>query len=76
MTTVVQYNKDKYHLQSSMEKWCTKNIGSNPPYRNWVGAEPKTWEGLGTWCMSSMFGSTFFYFKNEKDAAWFKLAWD
>lgn len=75
MTAVVEFDKDMYHLQTAMERWCTENIGTNPLYKNWVFAEPKSWEGLGNWCMSSIFGNTFFYFKNEKDAMWFKLVW-
>lgn len=75
MMAVVQFGKNMYHLQAEMEKWCSNNIGQNPLYRNWVGGEPKTWEGLGTWCMASMFGNTFFFFKEEKDALWFELVW-
>ncbi len=73
--TEVEFGKDYYHLQGEMESWCNRNIGSNPPYRNWVSSKPGSWEGLGTWCMSSMFGNTFFYFKNEKDASAFILKW-
>lgn len=75
MMAVVQFGKDMYHLQYDMEKWCKQNIGKNPLYKSWVSGEPQSWEGLGKWCMSSMFGNTFFYFKEEKDALWFKLAW-
>ena len=72
---VVQFGKDKYHLQRDMEVWCKKHISKPPVGHTWVSGEPKSWEGLGTWCMSSMFGNTFFYFKEEKDALWFELAW-
>lgn len=75
MTITVHFDRDMYHLQGDMEIWCSKNIGKNPPYRNWVGSEPVEWEGLGNWCMSSIFGSTFFYFKEEKHANWFIMRW-
>ncbi len=75
MTTTVELGKDHYHLQSNMEAWCTQHIGKNPRYTNWVYSQPKDWEGLGTWCMNSAFGTTFFYFKNESDATLFTLKW-
>lgn len=75
MTITVEFGNSRYHQQGEMERWCSENINYNPPYKNWVATEPKSWEGMGTWCMSSMFGSTFFYFKNEKDATMFKLRW-
>lgn len=75
MTYTVQFDKDQYHLQRDMEVWCNDNIGKNPLYRNWVGGKPQSWEGMGTWCMSSMFGNTFFYFREEKHANWFALRW-
>lgn len=75
MTTTIEFGKDRYHLQYDMERWCTEHINYNPPYKNWVASKPRTWEGMGSWCMSSMFGNTFFYFKNEKDAALFLLRW-
>lgn len=75
MTTTVEFSKDKYHLQGAMETWCNEHINSNPPYKNWVASKPKTWDGMGTWCMASGFGTTFFYFKNESDATAFALRW-
>lgn len=58
-----------------MVRWCNDYLGENPAYKDWVWAEPVTWEGLGNWCVSSMFGNTFFYFKNPSDATAFKLKW-
>lgn len=75
MTTIVQIGRDKYNLQLDMELWCVDNIGKNPPYKNWVYSKPISWEGLGDWCMSSMFGITFFYFKEESHARLFEQAW-
>jgi hypothetical protein len=75
MTTTVELDRRHYHLQNAMTKWCEDNIGQNPTYRNWVYSEPNNWEGLGNWCIASMFGYTFFYFKNESDAIIFTLKW-
>jgi hypothetical protein len=75
MTYTVEFGKDHYHLQGEMERWCQEHIGMNPPYRNWVGSTPKEWEGLGTWCIASMFGNTFFYFKDAAAASAFILRW-
>jgi hypothetical protein len=71
----VQLGKEKYSSQSLMESWCSENVGANAPYRNWVEDKPESWEGLGNWCMSSMFGNTFFYFRNEADAMKFEKFW-
>ena len=75
MTTTVEFGKDRYHLQGEMEEWCEHNIGCNPRYSNHVWSKPVEWEGLGTWCMASAFGTTFFYFKNHDDATFFALKW-
>lgn len=75
MTITVEFRNDRYHQQGEMERWCNENINHNPPYKIWVSGKPRTWEGLGTWCMASAFGTTFFYFKNEKDATAFLLRW-
>lgn len=76
MTITVEFDRRYYHLQREMEEWCNTYIGENPRYTNWVYSEPKEWEGLGTWCLASMFGTTFFYFKNEADATLFALKWN
>jgi hypothetical protein len=75
MTTTVHIGKDKYHLQREMETWCEENINNNAPYRNWTSFAPTLWEDMGTWCIASAFGNTFFYFKNESDATAFTLKW-
>jgi hypothetical protein len=75
MTTTVEFSKDHYHLQGEMETWCGQHISKNPPYSNWVYSKPTDWEGMGNWCMTSAFGSTFFYFRNESDAIMFTLKW-
>ena len=74
MTTTVEFGTDKYHLQRKMGQWCTDHIFENPVYTNWVYAEPTEWK-LGTWAMSTTFGSTFFYFKHKSDATMFALRW-
>jgi hypothetical protein len=75
MNNTVQFGKDHYHLQQSMIVWCDEHIGKNPQYTNWVWDEPEEWEGLGKWCILSMFGNTFFYFREEKDMTAFLLRW-
>lgn len=75
MTYTVEFGKSSYHLQEEMAKWCGENIGSNPPYTSWVYDTPTEWEGLGKWCMTSAFGSTFFYFREDTDRTAFLLRW-
>lgn len=75
LTTTLVLGREHYHLQRDMEQWCEQNIGKNKSNKNWVFNEPKSWEDLGDWCMSSMFGNTFFYFKRDEDAMMFALKW-
>jgi hypothetical protein len=71
----VELGKSYYHLQREMMAWCTEHIGKNPNYCDWAYSEPQNWEGLGNWCVTSMFGNTFFYFKEEKYKTAFVLRW-
>jgi hypothetical protein len=71
----VELDRTHYHLQTEMTVWCRDHFGPNPPYCDWVWSAPKTWEGLGTWCLASAFGTTFFYFKEEADMTAFLLKW-
>lgn len=77
MTITVQFDKDKYHLQSEMTKWCEEFLGKNADGRNWIigNYEDENEWHTRTWALSSMFGNTFFYFKNESDATAFTLKW-
>ncbi len=63
----LQFDKDRYHLQRDMVQWCEQNLGPG----GYTGVDPYT----STWSWNSMFGSTFFYFKNERDATLFSLKW-
>lgn len=75
MTTTISFDNRSYFLHHEMIAWCDEFIGKNPSYRTWVYQEPGDWRGLGTWCVSSVFGNTFFYFKHEQDATLFALRW-
>lgn len=73
MTITVEFDKRRYHEQREMIEWCREYFGAHK--YDWMYSEPLSWEGLGTWGVSTMFGNTFFYFKNKNDAMWFKLRW-
>jgi hypothetical protein len=68
----VETTRRTFHLRGEMASWCVATFGDS---RYWVWNKPKTWEGMGDWCMSSAFGNTEFYFKNEADATLFSLKW-
>ena len=67
---IVEFGKDKYHLNDSMRDWCYKNLGAG----GWVWANPDDWE-IRHWAVFTMFGNTTFYFKHEQDAMLFVLSW-
>jgi hypothetical protein len=67
---VVEFGKDRYHLNDDMQSWCTDNFGIG----GWVYANPDDWEER-YWAISSAFGNTTFYFKDEKHATIFALRW-
>jgi hypothetical protein len=60
-----EFGKDRYHEQREMIRWCEQNFGLGSYY-------PDTDKN---WHWNSMFGSTFFYFKDTKDAMIFSLKW-
>lgn len=64
----IEFGKDRFHLQDEMIKWCRTNLGEG----GW-GSYNKA--GIKQWSVESMFGSTFFYFRNPHDAMMFKLVW-
>jgi hypothetical protein len=68
--TQIELGKEKYHLNKDMELWCHQNIG----FGGWVYSDPNDWDQRH-WAMSTMFGNTTFYFKNEIDAVQFSLRW-
>jgi len=64
----VKLDKDYYHLQADMERWCIENIG------------PGMWGDLNrmpdcVWAISSRFWLTTFYFRENKQASMFLLRW-
>jgi hypothetical protein len=69
----IELGKDRFHLNKEMESWCVENIGRNSP-GNWVFANPDNWHER-KWAMSSQFGNTTFYFRDEQDAILFSLRW-
>lgn len=76
MITTVQFGKDKYHLQGPMINWLNENIGVNPRMTDWVWTAPTDELSENcVWAIQSMFGNTFFYFKNQADAVAFMLKW-
>ena len=74
MTIKVHYDRDEYSLHAPREKWCREHIGKG----SW--GDPRGWtDGINTqdakWAIQSIFGETFFYFREEKDAMMFVLKW-
>jgi hypothetical protein len=67
----IVFEKDRYHTIGTMERWCRENIGVG----GWVYADPKDWEEERKWAMSSAFGRTTFYFRDDEDATMFTLRW-
>jgi hypothetical protein len=61
----ITFGKDRYHLNRQMEDWCRINVGEG----GWIRSD----EGL--WIIESMFGTTTFSFKDQKDLVWFILRW-
>ena len=69
----ITFGKDRFHLNTKMEKWCRDNLGPG----GWTYDKPKTWEGMGdkSWSIHSMFGHTTFAFKDPKHLTMFILRW-
>ena len=55
----ITLNRDYYHKQREIVNWCLIHFGYDDQ----------------RWSWSSIFGSTFFYFTEEKDYSWFILKW-
>jgi len=72
----VQFDKHYYHLQNDMQKWCKEYIGPG----GWGNPEPINdieyfdRDNL-KWYIDCMFGNTFFFFRNDRDATLFMLRW-
>ena len=74
MTISVHYDRDEYSLHPAKEQWCRNHIGKG------MWGIPRDWkDGINSadarWSINSVFGETFFYFKEEKDATMFILRW-
>lgn len=72
----VQFDKGRYHLQDEMQKWCKAHIGPG----EWGNPEPindiEYFDRKGVkWCIDCMFGNTFFFFRDDRDATMFLLKW-
>lgn len=75
MTTTIEIGKEKYHLQREMISWCQAQFDTDSRNWYWASSAPESWDDLEKWCISSAFGKSFFYFKNEADATMFALRW-
>lgn len=64
----IEFGKDRYHQQNDMILWCKDNIGSGGWQVPMALTDHK-------WKIESMFGSSFFYFRDEQDAVLFSLKW-
>ena len=53
-----------------MAEWLRQNMGAG----GWVHTDPDDWDERN-WAMSSIFGNSVFYFKNQADATAFTLRW-
>lgn len=61
----VHFGKDRYHQLEEMQSWCKSNIGPG----GYLTRDHCVWS------IETMFGNSFFRFKNEKDRNWFALRW-
>ena len=66
----IEFGKDRYHQLREMAEWLRQNIGAG----GWVHTDPDDWDERN-WAMSSIFGNSVFYFKNQADATAFTLRW-
>lgn len=57
--------------------WCKQNISTHGGYINdhQLLSGPDGWEAMGRWRVYDGWSATTFYFKNQEDAALFKLRW-
>jgi hypothetical protein len=69
----VTFDKDRYHQQAEMEKWCEQHLGPGC----WTFGQANTWDGMGNnvWTIDSMFGRTTFSFKDSRHLMHFVLRW-
>lgn len=67
--TRISFGKDRYHQQREMLDWCETNLGDGGYFAFTKNPDHARWS------VESMFGSTHFFFKEEKDAVLFGLIW-
>jgi hypothetical protein len=68
LITKVSFGKDRYHQQEDMIRWCKTTLGKGGWGQSLV-------LGDNRWRVDSMFGSTHFWFKEERDYLLFTLRW-
>jgi hypothetical protein len=66
----ITLNKDRYHEQEAIVKWCQKHLGPG----GWNTSLVLNNRGE-QWRVDSIFGSTHFWFKQERDYLLFALKW-
>lgn len=71
-TPTVTLDKRYYHLQDDMKRWCEETF-KTPTV--WIHGRPERFPPDAAWAIDSMFGTTYFYFQREADAAWFTMKW-
>lgn len=65
----LSFGKDRFHQQREMFDWCETHLGAGGYFA--FTRDPEN----ARWSAESMFGSTHFFFKEEKDAVLFGLIW-
>lgn len=65
----IRLGYDKFHQQREIIEWCDQILG--PGKKVWY--PPNEWKTNWTW--TTGFGSTFFFFRNPRDATIFTLRW-
>ena len=70
VVTKVTLGKERYHQQEEIVRWCKQNLGPGGWNRSLVlNATGDLWR------VDSMFGSTMFWFKDERHYLLFCLKW-
>jgi hypothetical protein len=69
----ITLGKDRYHLNSQMQAWCSEHIGPG----EWLLGRPQCWDHMGDlmWSHHSMFGQTTYSFRQARDLTMFALRW-
>ncbi len=63
------FNNTRFYLNGEMAQWCINHIGPG----GWLAGHDGHTDDV--WHITSMFGTTNFSFRHEKDCAWFMLRW-